>query len=129
MKNVVIEETDTTPRVDFDFAKGLFEFKGLSIPEDTQGFYNPVVQTLDQYAQNPTAKKHHLTFTFLYINTSTSAMISRILKIFETIQAKGFKVNVVWSFESDDEDMKDLGTYFSSFTNLPFQFIPHEEIV
>lgn len=129
MKNVLIEETDTTPRVELDFAKGLFEFKGLSIPEDTQGFYNPVAQTLEQYAQNPIAKKNLLTFTFLYINTSTSAMVSRILKIFESIQAKGCKVNVVWSFESDDEDMKDLGTYFSSFTNLPFQFIPQEEIV
>lgn len=129
MKNVLIEETDTTPRVELDFTKGLFEFKGLSIPEDTQGFYNPIAQTLEQYAQNPTTKKNLLTFTFLYINTSTSAMVSRILKIFEAIQAKGCKVNVVWSFETDDEDMKDLGTYFSSFTNLPFKFIPQEEIV
>ena len=51
-----------------------------------------------------------------------------MLKKLEEIEGTDFSVQVQWYYEEADEDMKDLGDYFHSFTELPFETIAIEEI-
>jgi hypothetical protein len=52
MEPIIIEGTPKTPTVKFDAAKGVFEIKGRSIPENSVEFYKPLVDWLDSYKES-----------------------------------------------------------------------------
>ena len=129
MEELFVEETDTTPQVHFKPEEGVLEIKGISIPEDAEAFYNPVLELLEKYVQDEPKSETDVLFKLVYINTGTSAMVAKLIKIVEALDEKeDYKINVCWYYEEEDEDMKDLGDYFSSFTELVFEFVPTEEI-
>jgi hypothetical protein len=43
MEKIEIRETPKTPSVLFDPEQGLFEIRGKSIPENSNGFYTPLL--------------------------------------------------------------------------------------
>ena len=49
------------------------------------------------------------------------------LKILSTITEKGFKVNVDWFYEEDDEDMLEAGEDYQAIIRLPFKIFPSNE--
>ncbi|MCS6821493.1 MAG: DUF1987 domain-containing protein [Microscillaceae bacterium] len=129
MSDIYVEETQTTPEVNFDFRRGIFEIKGVSIPEDTEHFYSSILEKLEDYARNLPTDKTQMNFKFIYINTSTSAVVAKIIKLLESINSVSHPVTVRWYYEEGDEDMRDLGYDFSTFTNLNFILIPCQEIL
>lgn len=129
IEEIFVEETDTTPQVHFLPEEGSIEIKGISIPEDAETFYNPILEQLEKYIEEQPQPKTDVLFKLVYINTGTSAMIAKLIKIVEALDKKeDCEINICWYYEEEDEDMKDLGDYFSSFTELLFDFIPMEEI-
>lgn len=144
METLFIDKTESTPEITFNFSEGILEIKGVSIPEDTDEFYQPILDALNNYVgdldleeeeenetdseQSQSEKSISILFKFIYINTGTSAVIVKMLKKLEEIEGTDFSVQVQWYYEEADEDMKDLGDYFHSFTELPFETIAIEEI-
>lgn len=129
MEELFVEETDTTPQVHFKPEEGNIEIKGISIPEDAEAFYNPILAKLEEYIEEEPQPNTDVWFKLVYINTGTSAMIAKLIKIVESLDEKeNCTINICWYYEEEDEDMKDLGDYFSSFTELVFDFVPMEEI-
>jgi hypothetical protein len=49
MENIHIEKTGKTPEVLFDFENHYFEIRGVSIPEDSESFYRPLMDALTEY--------------------------------------------------------------------------------
>jgi SiaC family regulatory phosphoprotein len=131
MKDILIENTDSTPYASFFSQQGLLEIKGVSIPEDTEEFYRPIFNALEDYIQfyEENGASIDAVFKFIYINTGTSATIVKILKILEGLDPEKYTIAIKWYHEEADEDMKDLGDYFNSFTSVPFEIISIEEIV
>ncbi len=129
MEDIIIEKTESTPAINFNFQQGLFEIKGVSIPEDTEEFYKPLTDALESYLLDLENENIDIVFKFIYINTGTSAVIARIIKSLENLDLERYNVAIKWYHEEGDEDMKDLGDYFHSFTSLPFETIPCEEII
>lgn len=130
MENIFIKETDITPEISFNYQQGLLEIKGVSIPEDTEEYYNQLLEYIQRYIKNPNTKDTILSFKLIYINTSTSAILARIIKIFEDLhkQAK-HTVKARWYYEEGDEDMREIGNDFKAFTGVPFSLIACEEII
>ena len=53
MDRLYIKATENTPKIDFNPSLEQFELSGKSIPEDSVGFYNPVMDWLHEYAKMP----------------------------------------------------------------------------
>jgi hypothetical protein len=49
MENIHIEKTSKTPEVTFDFENHYLEIKGVSIPEDSESFYRPLMDAITEY--------------------------------------------------------------------------------
>lgn len=129
MQNIKIEETENTPSIHFNFQEGVFEIRGVSFPEYAKEFYEPILEALREYASRPLVKKTRLIFKFTYFNTGTNSFITELMKELEQIQnLEGYEVEVIWYYEEDDEDMRELGDYFESLSSLPVNFVPCEEI-
>ena len=53
MRVIKIQGSDDTPKVILDADNNTFEISGRSLPEDVVAFYDPILEWLDEYAQNP----------------------------------------------------------------------------
>jgi hypothetical protein len=128
MEDIYIKESPTTPEVKFNFEEREIEIKGVSIPEDTEEFYNPLMEALEEFLKIGMPEQLTVSFKLIYVNTSTSAVLGKMIKLLEP--EEGIERNVVinWYYELEDEDMKDLGEDFNSFSKLKFELIPCEEI-
>ncbi len=56
METIKIQGTEDTPRIILDAEKELLEISGRSLPEDVSAFYEPVLNWLNEYAENPNDK-------------------------------------------------------------------------
>ena len=74
MKVIKQEQTAATPKVTLDKKSGLMEIMGASIPEDADALYVPIVDWLEEYAENPN-EKTIFNFGLKYFNTSSSILI------------------------------------------------------
>ena len=122
MEALDIRATNDTPKVLLDPENDIFEISGRSLPEDVVNFYQPVLDWLDEYKEEPLDFTEFV-FKFIYFNTATSKLVQDILIKLEEVSEEGHKVQVIWFYEQDDEDMLDLGEEFSENVDIPFEII------
>jgi hypothetical protein len=127
MEHLKIEGSKQSPYVDFNADTGKLELSGRSIPENSFEFYNPLLEWLMEYAQNPkplTILKVYLE----YFNTSSSKYILEVLKkLKEVLKADGAEVKVEWCYDEDDEEMMETGEDYEDVTGLEFEYKEIEE--
>jgi len=113
-----IEKTSNKPEVKLDFENGILDIKGRSYPEYPELFYKSIEDGLDKV----TTSTIILTLDFEYLNTSSTKCILNLLKICkENFKTKDIKV--IWIYDEDDDDIKEVGEDFSDLTNIGFKFI------
>jgi len=117
MEILKLEGGDDTPSVVLDKDNRIFEITGRSLPEDTVGFYQPVVSWITSYALEPLPSTH-FTFKLDYFNTSSSKVILDLLKQLKEI--KGMRI--VWYYQEDDEEILEAGKEYSEQVDVPFDF-------
>ncbi|MBN1599636.1 MAG: DUF1987 domain-containing protein [Bacteroidales bacterium] len=122
MEALDIRATNDTPKVLLDPDNDVFEISGRSLPEDVISFYQPVLDWLEDYKDSPNDYTEFV-FKYIYFNTATSKLVQDILIKLEEISEAGNKVQVIWYYEEDDEDMLDLGEEFSENVDIPFDII------
>ncbi len=127
MRKINIEGSSKTPRINFDGEKGVLEFYGRSIPENSVEFFEPLNQWLVEYSHN--AKDDTVIDIKLeYFNTSSSKCILDFFKRLESMNGPVTNVKVNWYYEKDDEDMAEAGEDYDAIVDLPFKLIEVEEI-
>jgi len=127
MKNLVIESTNCTPKINLDATKGVIEFFGKSYPENTFDFYKPVKEWLDEYSQNSN-EATIVNLELTYLNSSSLKVYFDIFDIFEEIHNRGKKIEVNWTYESDDDIIEETGEDFiEDFKNLKINLIAKEK--
>jgi sugar/nucleoside kinase (ribokinase family) len=124
MTNLTIAETKTTPSINFDAQTGVLNITGESYPDSALQFYQQVLDWLNHYLSE-SAQPITMNFKFSYFNTSTSKCILDVLSLLESAYAKGRKVEVMWHYRQDDEDMQESGEEFAQDINLPFSFVSY----
>lgn len=127
MKGYFIRSSRVTPSIYFNPAKGIFDMRGKSSPENPLAFYNYVLESLDSYAESGTAKMT-ANLAFEYFNTSSSKCLYIFMKKLSKIDEMGKKVIINWYFEEGDEDMKEAGEDLCSFFDMEFNFMEIPEI-
>lgn len=126
MEPLKVSETDETPSVTLDAQNNLFEVTGRSMPENKEAFYQPVLEWLTKYAENP----NPLTvfeFNLYYFNTASSKSLLDILTILEEIYEKGHKILVRWHYPETDIDMKEAGEEFADMVDIPFEYSSYKK--
>lgn len=113
--------TRVTPEVDFNLDDGFIKLRGVSSPENSLGFYAPLLKAVKHPAIN--LSKLNVEISFSYVNTSSSKCIYDLLKETKSLRRRGVEVSYTWFYEEDDEDMMECGEDFSDFLGIDMQFV------
>lgn len=119
MEKFTLDRTKFSPRVVLDPSMNYFEISGMSRPENVLKFYEPIIDWIESFCKDSKAEMI-LNFRMTYFNTATSKMLLSIVHVLEKAYADGKKVEVLWSYESEDEDMLEAGQEFQDLVKLPF---------
>ena len=127
MELYTLEATKSTPAIRFDFATGVLDIKGISIPEDAPGFHKPLMEAIRKYGEK-VQKQTTLNFAYSFFNTSSSKCILGLLNAFAKLNKQGTHVKVNWYYEVSDDDLLETAQDFESIVDLEFKFIPSKAI-
>ncbi len=128
MRNLLLEATEDTPYIFFDCENNVFEIRGISYPEDTTEFYEPVFDWLKEYFFQPDKTGITVNIEIVYFHSSS---IKILLDFFDKLAGEahnGLKIIVNWIYEKTERDMKEYGEEFQAdFKPLAFNFIQKDE--
>ena len=124
MEVIKIKGTDDTPSIVLDKDNEIFEISGRSLPEDVTAFYEPILNWLDEYAENPNAKTV-FSFKLVYFNTASSKLLLDILMKLEDMHENGHEVLIKWYYPEDDEDMQEAGEEYAEIVDIPFEQVSY----
>lgn len=120
MENLLLEESFKTPTVSFIAETGELSVRGKVFPENPDEFFAPILEWLSTYAGQP-AVHTRLTLFLSYFNSTSSEYIFRLCKAIEQITADQNNGGIVWEYEADDEDMKQIGEDYAEILKLNFE--------
>ena len=121
MEVINIQGTDDTPNVILDKDNGTFEISGRSLPEDVNLFYQPIMDWIDAYSEEP-SDSTNFNFKLEYFNTASSKIILDILLKFEEIVENGNDVKIIWHYHEEEEDMLEAGEEYADIVEIPFEY-------
>jgi hypothetical protein len=129
MEILQIPQKNHTPRVLLDPSAGLFEFEGISLPEDLFAFYMPVLEWLDAYLaairklENQSAfPAPKVTFKMTYYNSGSVRMLIFILQKLKMITDILHDTVIDWYYEEEDLHLLENGKDLAELTGVTFQF-------
>ncbi|MBU8892265.1 MAG: DUF1987 domain-containing protein [Bacteroidales bacterium] len=122
METIKILSNIDSPAVYLNPKKERFEIRGRSLPENAKRFYDPIIEWLDNYSKSPN-KKTEFIFHLDFLNTTTTKLFVTILKKLELAALKS-DVNILWYYDTNDEDHKEIGNDLKETVNIPFELVP-----
>ena len=120
MTGLVIQSTKNTPEVVLDTTKGYFSLRGISNPENSIQFYDPILSTLEN-SNNLTYLRAEI--ELVHFNTSSSKCLFDIFKRLKTKEQSGSTIEINWHYDVEDEDMMEIGEDYCDLLDLEFNFI------
>lgn len=132
MDNLLLEATQTTPKVSLDSTSNKFEISGESRPENVSKFYAPIIKWFNQYdsvlffQKNQYGKSQEviLKFQLDYFNSTSAKFILDIFLQVEKMNKEGYKTEIHWHYDQRDIDMKESGEEFAKLVpDLPVKYI------
>jgi len=121
MKDFVVENTKSTPYVEFCYEQNKMIFKGESYPENAYRFYESIYKLIDEYFTS--FEEMTVDFQLSYINTSS---IKSLIILFDNLNAKyqsGKNIIINWYYDEDNGFDYDMGQDFKMDVDIPFNFI------
>ncbi len=125
-KKLYIEGGKNHPEVNFDPEKRIFSIKGKSFPENPGRFYQPLIDYIADLNLKP-GDEITMEMLFYYLSSSSVISILEIIKELEDLRQKGYKINIKWMYDEDDDDMRKIGEDYINITSLPFEMIPVDD--
>ncbi|MBL7891213.1 MAG: DUF1987 domain-containing protein [Bacteroidia bacterium] len=133
MQKLIIESTDSSPKVYLDPDKSIFIITGESRTEDSEKFYEPVLAWFRDYYEhlvnNKVSKEIIIEMHMDYYNSATARSFVELFAILETFVGNNISVRVKWYYMEHDEDLKNQGAGLASVVSkIPFELICLEEV-
>ena len=124
MKAIFISPESHSPRVEF-YPSGKLLLEGRSMPENIFNLFNPLLK----FATDINSEKVDFDINLEYFNTSTSKKVLQLLQTLDE-NPKIRELNVVWHYESDDEDSHEMGEiYEECLPHTNFYYMQHKSTV
>lgn len=121
-EKIYIGATEETPEIYGNKSEGLIKISGRSIPHDAEKIFKPVLDWFEEYMTNP-AKHTIVEFELDYFNTSSQKYMADIFKFCNKMHRMGNKIDIVWHYAKEDEDMRLIGEQFQNFIEFKINFI------
>lgn len=124
MNNLVIEGSEATPEINFDYASGVLHISGESYPENTAQFYAPVFKWVTEYLERDDDKAMTLNMEVVYFNSSSSKAFMNLLDLLAESADLGRKVVVNWIYDVKNESGQEYGEEFKEeLQSLEFNLV------
>lgn len=127
MERLYIEETKSSPEVDFNPETGVLKIKGQSYPENAFKFYEPLFDWIDNYFELNN-EEVQLDIVLIYLNTSSTKCLMDIIYKFEQAAQDGRKVKINWYYKSNNRNILECGKEFEEDLEEEVEFNLIEEI-
>lgn len=127
MERLYIEETKSSPEVDFNPEMGVLKIKGQSYPENAFKFYEPLFDWIDNYFELNN-EEVRLDIILIYLNTSSTKCLMDIIYKFEQAAQDGRKVKINWYYKSNNRNILECGKEFEEDLEEEVEFNLIEEI-
>ena len=121
MTELIIEQREDTPFVNFNPEKNIFVIKNKSLPENAIAFYEPILIWIDSYINEP-LEETYFNMSFEYFNTASAKQIGKLLVRIQKL-SKVSKTQINWHYEPDDIGMLHAGKRFAKLTGLNFNYV------
>ncbi len=125
MEFIKINATENSPEIILDPDKTTIKIEGTSYSPDPIETYTPVIEwieKLDKEWKKGQTLKCILKLEFL--NSSGHKTLYKILFHMQEMYKQGKDIKVEWHYESDDEDLVEMGQDFVDILKLPIEMIP-----
>ena len=122
MKNISKEATRETLKVNCNAESGTITLEGISYPQDSADFFEPISDWLSRYI-NEIGNAIILKVKVSYLNSSSTKFLFELIDKMEAYFIKGGKASVSWYYVEDDEDIKEAGLEFKEDLELPFKMV------
>jgi len=124
MEKFEIERKANTPSVLFDPETGNLKIEGRSIPENPGDFYDELIAWIRDYFSNPKPVTT-LDLNLEYVNSGSSKYLLSLFRILKEEVQKGYKININWYYEEDDEAIQSLGEHYKTSLKIPFNLVEY----
>jgi len=103
---LMIKGTKSTPEICFDPYENCFSLSGISIPENTPKFYEPVFQLFEEFIET---QRDNLTvkINLIHFNTSSSKVLFNLFRLIAKLNEIK-NVEIKWLCDPDDDDMLEI---------------------
>lgn len=116
MKDLIIEATLDTPRVEFNVQEGTLKISGICTPANPRNFFEIIMEKLTEFQ---TLNKALVIEVFLeYFNSGSS---KALLNLFSGSAKAQKKATIRWIFE--DEELKESGVILEEIAGLKFEYL------
>jgi hypothetical protein len=122
MKIIHYKPDGLKPGVILDTLAKRFEIYGKSCPENVVEFYQPIIDWLEDYANEP-LEETVFEFRLQYYNTASSKVLFILMQKLEVIHQAGHKIKIKWIFPDDDEALQEAGEEYEDLIDVPFELI------
>ncbi|MBI3510603.1 MAG: DUF1987 domain-containing protein [Bacteroidetes bacterium] len=119
MNDLHIASTIRTAGVDFNAASATLLIRGNSIPENSDGFFQPLHDWVEEFRNTHKGKVKFRVF-MTYFNTATIRHIISLMK--RLIHYYGNDLVIEWGYEKGDEEIRDRGQDISEVVKFNFVF-------
>lgn len=125
MEPLKILSTPDSPAINFDPDNDKFDVIGNSMPENAIGFYEPIIEWLKKYLDNPKPSTEFV-FKMDLLNTSSTKIFADIFKMINNISEKS-DVKILWYYNYGDDDIQEVGVDFKEFAKASFELVAVKE--
>lgn len=126
ISDLYIPATSRSPEISMS-ATGTVRISGRLIPYEPDEFFAPLMDWASVYCMEP-AEETVIEASIEYTNCTSHGKLYRLLMKLKEVTLSGKKMTINYTYEADDDDMRDLGLHWSELFKVPVNLIPVEKL-
>lgn len=128
MNDLMIESTQQTPKIFFDYSNNCLAISGNSYPENVREFYSPVFAWLAEYLKSGDEKRVTVDCDLTYFNSGSARVLMELCDILdEAAASKGYQITLNWIYDEEDDDSLDFADMLQDENEmLTIQTVPKD---
>ena len=116
----VLKQSRNTPAVSFNTDYKNFEINGISFPEDSKQFFQPLLNYLKEHGA-AVADGTIFKFKLDYFNTSSARCILDLMLEIDRIHSAGVDISILWYYSAGDDEMREVGEEYGLLIQCPIE--------
>ena len=127
ISDLYIPATSRSPEISMS-ATGTVRISGRLIPYEPDEFFARLFEWSEEYCREP-AEETVIEISIEFTSGPNHTKLYRLLTKLQEVTAAGKKMTVIFTYETDDEYMMDLGLHWTKLLKVPVRMIQVETLV